>query len=192
MKKIFSKTIPVSLLLIGFIVPLNAQETETLPKPMRRNVIPIPAAGSGVNQDGASEKKYSVISKENIKDRTFFMKIKPEVMSVRARYPNWQDIDNEKIEFEMKEAGPILIQLCVPDTWNYEGIGSWFGIEINGKIVSQLCFTSMNDQKIPIMLSTIENLQPGTYTVKSKWCVMSYGVSCIGNWSTYQFMVTKL
>ena len=192
MKKIFSKTILVSLLLIGFIVPLNAQETETLPKPMRRKVIPIPAAGSGVNQDGASEKKYSVISKENIKDRTFFMKIKPEVMSVRARYPNWQDIDNEKIEFEMKEAGPILIQLCVPDTWNYEGIGSWFGIEINGKIVSQLCFTSMNDQRIPIMLSTIENLQPGTYTVKSTWCVLSYGVSCIGNWSTYQFMVTKL
>ena len=192
MKKIFSKTIPVSLLLIIFIVPLNAQETETSQKPLRRRVVPVPAAGAGVNQDEASEKKYSVISKENIKGRTFFMKIKPEAMSVRARYPNWQDIDNEKIEFEMKEAGPVLIQLCVTDTWNSEGIGTWFGIEINGKVINQLIFTSMHDQRIPIMLSTIENLQQGTYTIKSKWCVSTYGVSCIGNWSTYQFMVTKL
>ena len=43
MKKIFSKTIPVSLLLIGFLVPLNAQETGMPPKPVRRKVIPIPS-----------------------------------------------------------------------------------------------------------------------------------------------------
>ena len=192
MKRIFIKTITFCLIVVGLVVSLMAQEPETSQKPIRKRVIPVPAYGSNVSQNEYSEKKYSVISKENIKDKTYFIKIKPEAISVRARYPNWQDIDNETIEFEMKEAGPVLIQLCVPDTWNYEGIGSWFGIEINGKIVSQLCFTSMNDQRIPIMLSTIENLQPGTYTIKSKWCVVSFGVSCIGNWTTYQFMATKL
>ena len=72
------------------------------------------------------------------------------------------------------------------------GVGTWYAIEVDGVIKAQTSVSGFNDQRVPVLLSTIEKLSVGTHTLKTKWCTQSGGTSGMGSLSQYQFMAIKL
>ena len=138
-------------------------------------------------------KPYKIEASEEYKNKTKILKIRgSDAIRTQKTYPQWERIDDECIVVEMNEPGPVLIQFNAVDTWNDGGSGTWYGIDINGQIKIQTLATGYSGQRVPITLTTIENLPKGKNILKTKWCTFSGGTSFMGGWSVYQFMAIKL
>jgi hypothetical protein len=141
----------------------------------------------------AQNKNYKIEAQENIKNKAYTLKIRPQDgVKTNKTYPEWQSIDDESITFEMNESGPVLIQLNAVDTWNEGGAGTWYAIEVSGQIKTQTIAFGFHGQRVPITLSTIENLPKGKVVIKAKWCTVTGGTSFMGGWSVYQLMAVKI
>jgi hypothetical protein len=174
---------------LTLLINLAIGQTDASQTP-RRRAPAIPISSENQSQDGRN--KVQVIEKENFDKRVYILKLKPLNVSATKTYPQWQDIDGEEINIEMEKEGPVLIQFNATDTWNNGGTGTWYAIEVDGVIKAQISVSGFNDQRIPVLLSTIEKLSVGTHTLKTKWCTQSGGTSGMGSWSQYQFMAVKL
>ena len=138
-------------------------------------------------------KPYKIEASEEFKNKAKILKIRgSDAIRTQKIYPQWERIDDESIVIEMNEAGPVLIQFNAVDTWNDGGSGTWYGIDINGQVKIQTLATGYSGQRVPVTLSTIENLPKGKTVLKTKWCTLSGGTSFMGGWSVYQFMAIKL
>ena len=180
-----NKTLCIALLMV--LVNLAIGQTDASQTP-RRRVNPIPSE----NQSQDIRNKVQVIEKGNFDKKVYILKLKPINVSATKTYPQWQDIDGEEINIEMEKEGPVLIQFNATDTWNNGGTGTWYAIEVDGAIKAQTAVSGFNDQRLPVLLSTIEKLSVGTHALKTKWCTQSGGTSGMGTWSQYQFMAIKL
>lgn len=115
MKRTFIKTISVCLILFGLVVPLNAQETETSQKPIRRRVVPIPQVPS----------QQGVILQKNYKGHSY--RFMPNQKSWHEAEKDAESIGGYLVVITDKEEDEFVLQL-IRDANNGEIPHVWIGL----------------------------------------------------------------
>lgn len=89
----------------------------------------------------------------------------------------------------------LLITLTAPDTWNNKkGCGTWFGIEVNDKIIGKgVYFVAEDSQRVPISIQAVYEVDSNKdFEIKGKWATCKGGKSYIGAYSETTLTVLKV
>ncbi len=99
------------------------------------------------------------------------------------------------LKIPLKKGDKLLITLTAPDTWNNtKNYGTWFGIELNDKILGKgVYFVAEDGQRVPISIQTVyEATEDITCIIKGKWATCKGGKSFIGAYSETTLTVLKI
>jgi hypothetical protein len=120
MNKTFIKTISVCLILLGFVVPLNAQETETSQKFIRRRVLPIPQKPS----------QQGVVLQKNYKGHSY--RFMPNQKTWHEARKDAESLGGYLVVITNKEEDDFVLQL-IRDANNGETPHVWIGLTDEAK-----------------------------------------------------------